>query len=1116
MNELLRIGWSTTRNSLAHYTLTLLALLLFVSSGFAQETTTTTEPTSTKVVYGTAATYSTLPTVSSDKDDYAPGETAIITGTGWTLDSLVDIHLEEEPAHDHHHGYHDTKVNADGTWEIRYPIEERHLGTKFTVVVDGQQTGYQGLAYFTDGFVRVRSDSPDVSFYVSYKVTNTSNCSGDAITQADTHENPSSRNNVLINDSGGDGTTLYNVSPGDKNTPTQYIQITAASTSVQGGNFISWTGPNGFVSNSPTICISGTTPTRLYTANYASCTTPTATISSSDADDTICEGNSVTFTAGAITGATYEFFVNGTSTGAASTNNAYTTTSLTNGLTVTVQVTNGGCSATSAGITTTVNPNPATPTISTTTSTIVCPSSSVVLTSSATTGNQWYRNDVLISMANGQTYTATESGSYTVIVTENGCSSAASEPITVTVEDTQAPNAPATFEAATGECAVTVVAPTVEDNCAGTITGTTTDPLTYTEQGEYEITFTFNDGNGNTSTTTQQVIVNDVTAPVLTAAANQDVNLGTECSIVVPDVTGSAIDNCAGTTITQAPVAGTVVTAVDGQTINVVVTATDAAGNTDEATVVLTAQDVTAPVLTAAANQDVNLGTECSIVVPDVTGSAIDNCAGTTITQAPVAGTVVTAVDGQTINVVVTATDAAGNTDEATVVLTAQDVTAPAIACPEDQTRPNNSGTCTYTAVGNEFDPTYDDNCGVESITNDYNNSATLAGAVFEEGETEVTWTVKDAAGNESTCSLTVTVTNEAPVINSITGPAGPVQVRTGVTLTANFTDTNLESATWRLITNDAVVNEYSCKNCIEGNTISGSLNPEPGVYIVELEVSDACGITHKLQYEYVVIYDPNGGFVTGGGWIESPANAMLSGVSGRANFGFNAKYKNGKTNTAEVDGHTNFQFKAGNLHFSSFEHEDMSLVISGKKATYTGYGTVNGSGVHRFRVIAIDGDANGGSGPDQFRIKIWGNGSNSDEDVLYDNHRGIAESSDLATVLGGGSIVIHKPTTKTTTTATTKRVIEEPTTVSEISTVTAYPNPLKQQLFVELPEMEEQQVALTIYTLDGRVITQKKVQTSGPAMRVELEEHFDQWSAGIYLLKVEAKGQQKVIRLVK
>jgi len=90
------------------------------------------------------------PTVTSDKEDYAPGEIAIITGIGWTLDSTVDIHLEEEPSHDHHHGYHGTVVDANGNWRIEYPIEVRHIGVKFTVVVDGVQSKYQGLAYFTD------------------------------------------------------------------------------------------------------------------------------------------------------------------------------------------------------------------------------------------------------------------------------------------------------------------------------------------------------------------------------------------------------------------------------------------------------------------------------------------------------------------------------------------------------------------------------------------------------------------------------------------------------------------------------------------------------------------------------------------------------------------------------------------------------------------------------------------------------------------------------------------------------------------------------------------------------------------------------------------------------
>src|SRR5690606_10575446 len=115
-------------------------------------------------------------------------------------------------------------------------------------------------------------------------------------------------------------------------------------------------------------------------------------------------------------------------------------------------------------------------------------------------------------------------------------------------------------------------------------------------------------------------------------------------------------------------------------------------------TVVLTAQDLSAPVLTAADDQDVTLGANCTIVIPDVRGTATDNCKGTTITQSPAVGAEVEAVDGKTIAVTVTATDAAGNTDVETVTLTAQDVTAPTIVCPTNAERANNPGTCTYTA----------------------------------------------------------------------------------------------------------------------------------------------------------------------------------------------------------------------------------------------------------------------------------------------------------------------------------------------------------------------------------------------------------------------------------
>jgi hypothetical protein len=101
------------------------------------------------------------PTASSDKEDYLPGETAIITGSGWKLDQYVDVHFEEAPAFhgDHQHDYHNTVVKADGTWEIRYPIEQRHKGVAFTVHVIGKQSGYEATTWFTDGTITITANT---------------------------------------------------------------------------------------------------------------------------------------------------------------------------------------------------------------------------------------------------------------------------------------------------------------------------------------------------------------------------------------------------------------------------------------------------------------------------------------------------------------------------------------------------------------------------------------------------------------------------------------------------------------------------------------------------------------------------------------------------------------------------------------------------------------------------------------------------------------------------------------------------------------------------------------------------------------------------------------------
>jgi len=168
----------------------------------------------------------------------------------------------------------------------------------------------------------------------------------------------------------------------------------------------------------------------------------------------------------------------------------------------------------------------------------------------------------------------------------------------------------------------------------------------------------------------------------------------------------------------------------------------------------------------------------------------------------------------------------------------------------------------------------------------------------------------------------------------------------------------------------------------------------------VVAHIRDFAGLTDDSTYQYVVVYDPNAGFVTGGGWINSPAGAYTANptLSGKATFGFVSKYKKGQSTP---DGDTEFQFQAAGFNFKSTSYE--WLVIAGGKAQYKGSGTINGGGDYFFMLTAIDGDLKGG--PDTFRMKVWNKTTLA---VIYDNQITASDTADPTTPLDGGSIQIH------------------------------------------------------------------------------------------------------------
>ena len=269
-----------------------------------------------------------------------------------------------------------------------------------------------------------------------------------------------------------------------------------------------------------------------------------------------------------------------------------------------------------------------------------------------------------------------------------------------------------------------------------------------------------------------------------------------------------------------------------------------------------------------------------------------------------------------------------------------------------------------------------------------------------DEGDYEVGLLVSDSFGFSDEDSVTITVANVAPSVGTIVAPIIPVQVSTSINVSSAFHDPGSDTimATW--LWGDGTLSN----GVINGTNVTGSHTYfMPGVYTVTLSVADGDGGVGISTFQYVVIYDPDGGFVTGGGWIISPAGSYTAdpALTGKTTLGFEAKYKKGdivpKCNTE-------FDFKAAGLKFKSSACD--WLIVSGPMAIYKGTGSINGSGAYTFYLTAYDSSAPGGLGVDKYRFMII---DQSTGNVIYDNMPGIANFEFPTTSLGGGSIVIHK-----------------------------------------------------------------------------------------------------------
>jgi len=405
--------------------------------------------------------------------------------------------------------------------------------------------------------------------------------------------------------------------------------------------------------------------------------------------------------------------------------------------------------------------------------------------------------------------------------------------------------------------------------------------------------------------------------------------------------------------------------------------------------------------IAACNNVTVSAGPDCTASASIDNGSADPDGDPITTTQSPPGPYPVCST-----SVTLTVTDSHGASSQCIATVTVIDTEPPVIACPASMSVEGNiRNSCSATVSPGSATAT--DNCTGVWVVGVRGDGQAL-NAPYPLGNTTITWTATDGSGNQSSCNQLVTVTNPSPAV-SITGPAtGSVfAVGTPVTFIGRFTDSagGTHAGEWTFDSTNVsgTVNEST------GDVNASYSFLTAGVYLVSLTVNDGCGgagtaSTIDGLTALVVVYDPDAGFVTGGGWIDSPAGAYVPNpnLNGRAGFGFVSRYQRG---TTIPTGQTELQFRVANFNFHSTGYD--WLVVAGARAQYKGSGTVNGTGNYGFMLTAIDGQISGGGGTDRFRIKIWD--KNNGGAIVYDNQLSAPDGDDTTTALGGGSIVIHR-----------------------------------------------------------------------------------------------------------
>lgn len=249
---------------------------------------------------------------------------------------------------------------------------------------------------------------------------------------------------------------------------------------------------------------------------------------------------------------------------------------------------------------------------------------------------------------------------------------------------------------------------------------------------------------------------------------------------------------------------------------------------------------------------------------------------------------------------------------------------------------------------------------------------ASIAFTPDDNGSYVINAIANDGNANGS-ATAEIVVSNAAPAIVSVAGPTSSLALGAPATIVVSYTDagaadTHTATFTW----SDGTVTTVNCANgtCTGTRTYAAT-----GIYTVGVVISDDEAATAATSFASVVVYNANGGSLTTGGWISTPA--------GKSTITINARYAKGATTPS---GNAKIELAGSTLVAGAYDY----LVVSGTTATLQGSGTINGSGNFGFTVTAVD------AASDSVAVRVWDKSTNA---VVYES----------AMSAFNGSVQIHK-----------------------------------------------------------------------------------------------------------